>query len=158
MDGVRAYWNTRELVSRHGNVINCPEWFVSKLPTTLTLDGELWMGKGNTHSNIASVLNSKTGDWNQLGYYVFDIPSSLGTYEEKMEEMMQIENLLPAHIHIVEHIRCTGTDHLYEFLSAVVAEQGEGVMLRQPNFPGKMGYTSSLLKVKVIMAQKINQL
>ena len=28
MDGVRAFWNGKKLLSRHGKEINCPAWFL----------------------------------------------------------------------------------------------------------------------------------
>ena len=98
---------------------------------------------------LLKVLNSKNGDWSQIGYYMFDIPSSPGTYEERMEEMETIQSILPSHVHVVENIQCTGKDHLQEYLDSIVAAKGEGVMLRKPNTRYEIGYTSSLLKVKV---------
>src|SRR5690242_15929072 len=87
MDGVRAFWNGR-LIYINGNLITCPQWFTQKLTIDIQLDGELWMGRHNTHTNVTAVLSSKTADWNQISYYIFDIPSSLGkTYEERIEEM-----------------------------------------------------------------------
>ena len=45
LDGVRAYWNGRHLVSRQGNIFSAPEWFIAPLPK-IALDGELWIGRG----------------------------------------------------------------------------------------------------------------
>src|SRR5688572_4768271 len=111
MDGVRAYWDGSTFFSRHGNVISSPLWFTSTLPTHVTLDGELWMGHGSTHEAVQKAMHLKSGDsWRQIGYYVFDIPSSPGVYEARMKEMEDLKPLL-AHIHIVENIRCTGKQH-----------------------------------------------
>lgn len=155
MDGVRGYWNGKELLSRNGKVISCPAWFTdgmvsAALPSGMTLDGELWMGRGTTHVNITTTFQSTNSDWNQIGYYIFDIPSASGTtYEGRMEIMNGIKPLLPTHVHVVENIQCVGLAHLYKYLDSVVAAQGEGVMLRQPNVNSVLGYTSSILKVKV---------
>ena len=46
MDGIRAYWNRSELLSRHGTRINAPQWFITRLPN-MSVDGELWDGERN---------------------------------------------------------------------------------------------------------------
>lgn len=149
MDGVRAYWNGLQLLSRQENTILCPAWFTSTLPKDITLDGELWMGKGTTHENVMKILKTKNSDWRQIGYYVFDVPSFIGTYEERMEAMESLKPILPSHIHIVKNVKCRGTEHLQEHLHSVVASEGEGVMLRKPHSLYEHGYTSTLLKAKV---------
>lgn len=153
LDGVRGVWNGRELISRHGKVILCPSWFsawfVLEIATAgMTLDGELWMGRGTTHEDVMAQLNSSNGDWNRIGYYIFDIPSSCGTYEERMKLMGELKSL-PHHVHIIQNIQCTGPEHLISYLDSIVADQGEGVMLRMPQTKNVLQYTPSLLKVKV---------
>lgn len=44
-DGVRAVWDGKQLISRQGNVIHAPAWFVQDFPNT-PLDGELWLARG----------------------------------------------------------------------------------------------------------------
>ena len=95
------------------------------------------------------VFKMKDGDWHGIGYYVFDIPSSSATYEERMKEMEVIKQNLPSHVHVVENIQRTGTAHVYEFLDSIVANHGEGVMLRKLYSKNNMGFTTSILKVKV---------
>src|SRR5689334_15950908 len=88
MDGVRGYWNGDYLLSRQGYVFPCPTWFTATLPCNMALDGELWMGRTNTHVTVTALLNSNNGDpWTQLRYCIFDVPSSSGTYEERMKEV-----------------------------------------------------------------------
>ena len=41
LDGIRAYWDGKELLSKNGNKIYAPNWFLDKLPP-FDLDGELW--------------------------------------------------------------------------------------------------------------------
>ena len=150
MDGVRGYWDGERMISRHGNVISCPEWFTSTLPKDRTLDGELWMGTGTTNANVTGVMNSKNGDWSKLGYYIFDIPSSTGTYEDRMKEMESlIKSVAASHIHLVENIKCKGREHLLDCLHSIVAAEGEGIMLREPLSLYIPGQVTSLLKAKV---------
>src|SRR5690606_21783695 len=73
LDGVRAYWNGKQLVSRQGNVFNAPDWFISGFPVT-PLDGELWGGRG-TFEEVSGTVRQLTPDdsqWRKLRYMVFD--------------------------------------------------------------------------------------
>ena len=40
LDGVRAYWDGKQFLSRLGNLFHAPDWFVDGLPDA-ALDGEL---------------------------------------------------------------------------------------------------------------------
>ncbi len=42
LDGVRAYWNGRQLLSRSGKSFAVPNWFIKNFPP-FELDGELWL-------------------------------------------------------------------------------------------------------------------
>jgi DNA ligase-1 len=41
-DGIRMYWNGSELYTRQGNTIKIPDSMRSRLPKSISLDGELW--------------------------------------------------------------------------------------------------------------------
>ena len=45
MDGVRARWDGKQLLSRNGNTFAALEWFFANFPSH-PLDGELWMRRG----------------------------------------------------------------------------------------------------------------
>jgi len=106
------------------------------------------MGKGTTHENLMAIIHSKNSDWTKLGFYIFDIPSSYGEYEQRMSEMEAQKPFLARHIHIVENIKCGGIVHLHEFVDSVVAAKGEGIILREPSSKYIPGRTTSILKVK----------
>ena len=42
LDGVRAYWDGKQFLSRLGNLYHAPAWFIAGLPD-VPLDGELWI-------------------------------------------------------------------------------------------------------------------
>ena len=44
LDGVRAYWDGKQFLSRQGNLFHAPQWFIDGLPG-IALDGELWIGR-----------------------------------------------------------------------------------------------------------------
>src|SRR4051812_1414802 len=89
MDGVRAYWDGHRFLSRQGKHICAPEGFTCGLPN-IPLDGELWMGRGQ-FENLVSILKSSTGDWNQVGYNIFDLPSTNGPYSCRIEQLNQLQ-------------------------------------------------------------------
>lgn len=146
MDGVRAYWNGRQSFSRQGKSIWTPVWFTAAL--NVQLDGELWLGAGTSFLDVNKILQNED-EWHKLKYYVFDIPSSLGTYEERMVEMQLLKREFPAHVHVVDSIQCKGTQHLAEYLGTVLSHKGEGVMIRKSNSVYEKGMTTTILKVKV---------
>jgi len=133
--------------SRHRNIIPCPDWYIEGFPSHLTLDGELWMGHNFSSVDLLKVIVSKRANWSPVGYYIFDLPSSPGTFEDRMKLMDTLK--LPVHAFIVKNIQCTGTEHSYEYLDSIMVSKGEGVMARQPRSEYIPGMTASLLKVKV---------
>jgi DNA ligase-1 len=44
-DGIRGFWDGRQLLSRNGKVFNPPAWFVKDWPSA-AFEGELWAGRG----------------------------------------------------------------------------------------------------------------
>lgn len=154
MDGVRAYWNGVNLLSRHGKEINCPSWVSEGLPSGKKLDGELWMGRG-TFERLNGILNSSSLDGDEMStmwkkeikYVVFDLVDSEMMYEERMEELRRMK--LPSFASVVEVEECRGNDHLNELLQSIVRNNGEGIMLTKPHSQYVGERTRSRLKVKV---------
>ena len=56
-DGVRAIWTGTQFVTRKGNIINAPSWFISPLPN-VWLDGELWT-KREHFSALSGIVRTK---------------------------------------------------------------------------------------------------
>lgn len=86
MDGVRAYWDGQKLWTRQGIEIQAPKKFTHGLPNEISLDGELWMGRG-TFEHLMSALNSTSeeGEWDNIRYFVFDYPIQMKSHKERME-------------------------------------------------------------------------
>jgi len=144
MDGVRGYWDGQKLYSRAGNEFPAPPFFIEGLPN-FPLDGELWMGR-NTFEKLISTLKSKEGDWKNVKYTVFDLPSSNEPYEARQEALKKIP--LPAHVSRIEVIKCEGPKHLKEYVDTVMSTSGEGVIANAPNSPYVAGRVNTLVKVK----------
>eukprot|EP01126_Amoeba_proteus_P030543 TRINITY_DN3017_c0_g1_i12.p1 TRINITY_DN3017_c0_g1~~TRINITY_DN3017_c0_g1_i12.p1 ORF type:complete len:352 (-),score=66.65 TRINITY_DN3017_c0_g1_i12:633-1688(-) len=152
LDGVRAYWNGKEFISRLGNVFFSPDWFNNAMPPDLHLDGELFLSRGKFNDTISIVKSQDESErWKQLVYHVFDVIS----YKEKpFEERMALLNQrYPSNgshnfLTIVKQIKCQGVEHLKQQLERVERKGGEGIMLRQPKSKYVGTRSSTLLKLK----------
>ena len=145
----REQWDGEsKLLSRYGKKLPAPLWFTEKLPN-IPLDGELWIGRG-LFEQLSSILKSRDSMWNEVGYYLFDLPASRDPYEVKIVKLEALKPLLPSHVHIVENISCKGIEHLKEHLESILEVGGEGLIVREPKLPYALTtITNSLLKVKV---------
>jgi len=149
LDGVRAYWDGEAFVSRLGNKFYAPDWFIADLPAD-TLDGELWVGR-KKFSETISIVRSGTGSslWKNVSYVVFDAPNAKGFFEDRLKHAERVLKKAGApHARFLEHVTCTGFDHLRQELKRVEGLGGEGLMLRRPKSLYEVGRSSSLLKVK----------
>ena len=52
LDGVRAYWDGKQILSRLGNLYHAPDWFLAGLPP-YPLDGELFLARKSFQKTIA---------------------------------------------------------------------------------------------------------
>jgi DNA ligase-1 len=148
MDGVRAYWNGRCMISRYGKKISCPLWFLEGLPGNLTLDGELWLGRGNYEMLNSILLSSKESPlWKNISYVVFDLPSSKEPYEMRLQYLTNLK--LPQHVNVVDIVECKGNDHLLLYLAEKMQQGAEGLMANKPLSLYVSRRTDTILKVKV---------
>ena len=149
LDGVRAYWDGAQFLSRLGNRFVAPEWFVEGLPST-PLDGELWGGRKLFQRTVGIVKRQDASPlWRELRFVVFDAPGHGGEFEERIEHLRtELGRIGREHLTFLDHQRCRDNDHLREELARVEALGGEGLMLRQPRSRYEAGRSSTLLKVK----------
>jgi DNA ligase-1 len=84
LDGVRAYWDGRSLISRLGNRFHAPDWFLAGLPE-VPLDGELWIGRKAFQRTVGVVRRQDKSDhWKEVVFVVFDAPAVAGPFEERL--------------------------------------------------------------------------
>lgn len=149
LDGVRAYWDGQQFLSRLGNVFTAPEWFTAGLPDK-PLDGELWLDRKQFQKTVSIVRRRDQSDhWRQIRFLVFDAPALQEPFEERMQYLQDL--LLQASPEFAlahAHTRCRGISHLKEELERIESLGGEGLMLRQPGSLYIAGRSSTLLKVK----------
>ncbi len=148
LDGVRAYWDGKQMFSRLGNPFTVPDWFVADLPPH-PLDGELWIGRKMFQKTVSIVRRQDASPaWKSIQYRVFDAPAVKAPFEERLQQIQEWLSNQPAHCGLLEHSPCNSIDHLRQQLVQIEAQGGEGLMLRQPGSLYEIGRSNTLLKVK----------
>ena len=148
LDGVRAYWDGHNLLSRNGNVYHAPDWFIAALPNE-PLDGELWMARKSFQVTSGIVRRQDKHDgWKKIKYLVFDAPNQKIPFEQRQKFLYELLHDGNKYAEILAQTQCKGLNHLREELARVEALGGEGLMLRQPASLYEVGRSSTLLKVK----------
>lgn len=149
LDGVRAYWNGKELISRQGNTFAAPDWFVSDLPP-FELDGELWLGRGRFAETLSIVSRDLPhAGWRDVGYHVFEVPGAtggLGARLDRLRHYLATRHLPQVHIVAQEFVH--NHSEVLHHLRAVEALGGEGLVLRNPHDAYQTGRSANALKVK----------
>jgi DNA ligase 1 len=149
LDGVRAWWDGTQFLSRQGNVYHAPDWFVAGLPAQ-PLDGELWLERKAFQRTVSIVRRQDKSDhWREIKYVLFDAPRAGGPFEERQKALAEIvREHRPQYAQVLDQVCCTGLEALQRELARVEALGGEGLMLRQPGSMYEAGRSSTLLKVK----------
>ena len=145
LDGIRAYWNGRELISRGGKIIHAPKWFTKDYPP-FEIDGELWT-KRSDFENISSIVrdNVPSEEWKYIKHYIFEVPNEKGNLSQRLSKVVEYENSV---IKIIKQIPIKDKAYLDAFLKEIERKGGEGVVVRDPNTPYIAKRTSKALKVK----------
>lgn len=157
LDGVRAMWDGRgNLISRTGKIFRLPQALMGILPRGIVLDGELWMDRG-MFSDTVSILRTRS-EWDSVVQYkVFDIYSKEMKMFSYFDRLNFLRSVLPSGTHCVSiHGSTPLSDNepiaISGLLDAVIAQGGEGLIIRDPNAvysPGrKSARLSPILKVK----------
>ena len=149
LDGVRAYWDGKALVSRLGNPFHAPDWFTAGLPAE-PLDGELWIGRKAFQRTVGIVRRQDRSDlWREVTFVAFDAPGMDAPFEDRLEFLgAHVERHRPPYLRAHEHAACRGLDHLRAELARVEGLGGEGLMARRPGSRYEVGRSASLLKIK----------
>jgi len=150
LDGVRAYWDGQQLISRQGNPYPAPAWFTKNFPTE-ALDGELWLGRGKFQSLLSFIKKTRPikSEWKQVRYFVFDLPKLNKPFNLRLKHLQQLISLHESpYLKLVEQFRVANKKSLIKTLDRIVAKGGEGLMLHHANALYHAGRNGDLLKVK----------
>lgn len=149
LDGIRGYWNGKELLTRKGKKIYAPKWFIKDFPS-FELDGELWTKRAD-FENIQNIVMDKkpSNEWKQITYNIFEVPNTNGDFIKRLEKAKNwIKNKNIKHVKVIEQIKIKDKEHLNEFLNKIIKNKGEGVIVKNPNKNYHTGRSSHILKVK----------
>lgn len=149
LDGIRAYWNGKELLTKNGNKIFIPDNIIKNYPP-FHLDGELWT-KRDDFENIQNIVLDKTPtkQWNQISYNIFEVPNQKGDFYQRIQVLEKwLKNNNNSNIKIIKQTKCKNKKHLNLYLKSLINKKAEGVIIKDPKslyFKGKNG---KILKVK----------
>jgi DNA ligase-1 len=145
LDGVRAYWNGKNLISRGGNIIHAPKWFTKDYPP-FEIDGELWSRRGD-FENISSIVREKSPSkrWREIKHYIFEVPNAKGDLFKRLEKVKPYRSDI---IKIVPQTTIKSREDIKRFLEEITKNGGEGLVVRDPKAPYISKRTSKALKVK----------
>lgn len=158
LDGVRAFWDGENLISRQGNRFQAPSWFTDQFPDQ-KLDGELWIAKGTFEQLMSTVSKDLPIDseWQKVKYMVFDLPEygskndpeSKSTFSERLKRLDQIiSDHKNPYLHLIKQTHLSDHEQLMTKLDQIVKNGGEGLMLHLGDSFYKTGRTDDILKVK----------
>lgn len=149
LDGIRAYWNGKELLSKNGNKIYAPSWFTKNFPN-FELDGELWT-KRNDFENIQNIVLDKKPSlqWKEITYNIFEVPNQESHFLKRLEKVaVWLKNHPNKYIKVIPQIKCKDKNHLDEYLEYLVNLKAEGIIIKNPNIEYFKGRSNQILKVK----------
>lgn len=149
LDGIRAYWDGKNLYSRQGNRLQAPTWFTENLPD-FELDGELWAGRGQFAKTTSIVSRDEPhAGWHDISYNIFEVPNAAGGL---LQRLQKIEHYLSSHrlehVRVIPQIICLDKQHLQRQLKKIELSGGEGLVLRNPASPYETGRSLNAIKVK----------
>ncbi|MCM2680406.1 DNA ligase [Echinimonas agarilytica] len=150
-DGVRAYWNGRQLLTRSGNVVLCPDWFTQRFPQ-IPLDGELWMGRGTFEQTSSLIRSNNLADsrWLRLKFVVFDLPTIVAPFQMRYNQMIQLRKDVGVDwLVVAEQSVIESQEKLMAQLVRVVENGGEGVMIKRKHALYEPKRSSHLMKLKL---------
>lgn len=151
LDGVRAYWDGKQLISRQGNVFWAPVWFVEDFPKGVPLDGELWIGR-SLFERVSGIVRQKREDnqaWRAVKFMIFDYPSSKAVFSKRIELMKAVaERADSPYLQVIKQVRVGSEQTLNDWLDNVVANGGEGLMLHRGQAIYQARRSPDLMKLK----------
>lgn len=149
LDGIRAYWDGKEFKTRQGHRIEAPNWFTANFPP-FELDGELWTTRMDFENIQSTVLGEyKKEKWEKLTFNIFEVPNAKGDFIQRLKKAQKwFLDHNNNYVRIIPQKVCKNTIDLETYLQEITANNGEGIMLKNPDAPYTSGLSNNILKVK----------
>lgn len=150
LDGVRGYWDGKQLLTKGGTVIKAPVWFTDGWPSH-PLDGELWAGRGKFAEAVSTVRSQTPDDvaWKRMHYMLFDLPGHPGRFDQRVVALKAVvEGIHQPWVEMISQTPATTAADIKRRLHQVVKAGGEGLVLHKGDTPYRAGRSDDLLKVK----------
>lgn len=149
LDGVRAFWDGKNLYSRNGKPLNPPQWFIQGFPP-FSIDGELW-NKRDNFSQILSIISTDKDKslWEELQFFVFDVPSEQIGLLHRLDTLKSFLTQNPnKYIKIIPQENISSFDELDLKLETLLQAKAEGLVIRHIHKPYIVGRSKFDLKLK----------
>lgn len=149
LDGVRGYWDGKNLLSKNGIHFVLPAEFIINFPD-FAIEGEIWGGH-NTFEKTSGIVRKQISHngWLDLKFAVFDVPGAVGGIEERLNIARQWFKDNPSeYAFVIIQKKVRDREHLKEELLRVEEMGGEGMIVRKPDSLYTKGRSTEILKVK----------
>ncbi|WP_103588537.1 DNA ligase [Campylobacter concisus] len=150
LDGVRAYWDGENLLSRQGKKLNAPLSFTKNFPK-FALDGELYSKELKFEEIQATVMDKLPYEkaWGRLKFHIFDVPEASGGLLDRLEVLAKfLKNKPNQNLIIIKQIKMRDNAQFLKFTESIIAKGGEGAVVREPNAPYERKRSKNALKFK----------
>ena len=150
LDGVRAYWDGENLLSRQGKRLNAPQSFTKNFPK-FALDGELYAKELKFEEIQATVMDKLPDEkaWSRLKFHVFDVPEASGGLLDRLEVLAKfLKNEPNDNLIIIKQIKMRDNAQFLKFTNDITTKGGEGAVVREPNAPYERKRSKNALKFK----------
>ena len=145
LDGVRAYWDGENLLSRQGKRLNADVlWLSGGYP-------ELYAKELKFEEIQASVMDKQPDEkaWSRLKFHVFDVPEASGGLLDRLEVLAKfLKNEPNDNLIIIKQIKMHDNAQFLKFTKDMIAKGGEGAVVREPNAPYERKRSKNALKFK----------
>lgn len=149
LDGVRGYWDGRQLLSKNGNRFYPPAAFVRELPP-FPVEGELWGGRGTFEQTASIIKQQQPHDgWLQLTFAIFDVPEEPGGFTARLARAIDWFAAHPSdYACVIKQTTVLKPSQLQQELQRIESLGGEGLVVRNPEAIYAAGRSPEILKVK----------
>ncbi len=150
LDGVRAYWDGENLLSRQGKELNAPLSFTKNFPK-FALDGELYAKELKFEEIQATVMDKLPDEkaWQRLKFHIFDVPEASGGLLDRLEVLAKfLKNEPNQNLIIIKQIKMRDNAQFLKFAESIIVKGGEGAVVRDPNTPYERKRSKNALKFK----------